>query len=130
MVTKKSEKIISGGKKESFIAVLAPNPYVSNEIASHIELELGIKTLQEHGIANAVALCEKMKPDLVILDTGLGDEDGYEVVRQLPKFKIILFTAMTDFVRKKEYKNLLEVVEKPVNQSQLIQLVKKHLNLI
>jgi two-component system KDP operon response regulator KdpE len=104
------------------------------EIVEYISIafELGwtsIKLITCHQGNKGIDLIEKESPDLVLLDLGLPDIDGYEVLKQIRLFStvpIIIITARgaeSDIVKGLE-RGANEYLVKPFGQLELIARIK------
>ncbi|HZU36856.1 MAG TPA: response regulator [Gemmataceae bacterium] len=71
--------------------------------ASLVELA-GYEVRQAHDGAEALRLAAEFRPDVVLLDLGLPDIDGFQVareIRQLPGLKEVRLVALTGFDRER-----------------------------
>ena len=80
------------------VLVVEDEPRYQRLICSNLESR-GFKTLRTESGRAAVELVAQREPDLVILDLGLPDVDGFEVTRRLREFSdvpIVIVTARAD----------------------------------
>ena len=64
------------------ILIVDDEPAIRRFLKASLETE-GFQTVMAENAAQALAAVRQMKPDLVILDLGLPDQDGMEVIRQM-----------------------------------------------
>jgi putative two-component system response regulator len=82
-------------------------------------------------------LLEHVKPDLIMLDVGMPDMDGYEAIKKLKadaRFKevpVIFLSAMSDEKSEMEGLNLgaVDYIHKPFVTPLLLQRIKIHLSM-
>ncbi len=111
------------------VAVLAPNPSIVIDICNFLEGKIGvdsISTFQAYDAVEGKKLCEKENPDLTVIDSALIGAGGYDMARLLPSKKIIFTSDIEGFAsRKNEFKNVITVLEKPIDDEVLLQIIKK-----
>ncbi|MGD9224071.1 MAG: response regulator transcription factor [Desulfobacteraceae bacterium] len=81
--------------RERCVLVIEDDPNTANLIDLYLEKE-GLKALQANDGAKGLALAQRYRPDLVVLDIMLPKMDGWEVCRQLRKrseVPVIMLTA-------------------------------------
>ena len=92
---------------------------------------LGHETRVAYGGAEALSMAVEFRPDIVLLDIGMPDVDGYEVARQLrnlenqPAFRIVAITGWgqePDRQKSKEAGFDVHLV-KPVDANELMQIL-------
>ncbi len=119
--------------KKLRIVVLAPNPTTAIEIANFLEAKLGVNRVSTYQAYNAVQgkeICEQMSPHLVIIDSAIIGAGGYDMARLLPDKKIIFASDVDDFSsRRREFKNVIAVIEKPVDDELLLKIIKKEFHI-
>jgi len=84
-----------------------------------------------------IAILEKVKPDLILLDIEMPDMSGFEVLEQLKQDKrhmdipIIFLTARTDFATETKALEMgvVDFVGKPFNPSVLLNRIKHHISI-
>ena len=78
------------------VLVIEDNPEIIETISQIIDLRWTEANLISTRLGQAgVELVEKEHPDLVILDLGLPDMDGYQVLRQIRRFSDVLLIILT-----------------------------------
>lgn len=106
----------------------------NRDIAEYISLAFrvgwqGTELLQTRLGEEGVALVEKESPDLVLLDVGLPDIDGFAVLKQIRRFSAVPITIITvrgdeaDIVRGLEW-GADEYIVKPFGQMELLARVR------
>jgi PAS domain S-box-containing protein len=97
----------------------------------------GFKVLIAATGADAVKSAERSKPDIILLDIGLPDMDGFEVHQRLRKctnasdVPIIFLTALTDTkdVIRGLSLDAVDYITKPFQAEQVIARIKRHLSI-
>ncbi len=93
-------------------------------------LDYGFKSIQAYNGKNAIELCKKEKPDLMLVDIKMPEMNGYEVAEKLPNQKIILMTAFgNDEISDTNPNNVSSVLEKPVGVDVLLNAVCNELKI-
>jgi two-component system LytT family response regulator len=83
-------------------------------------------TGEAENLAGAVNLIETQKPDVVFLDIQLGNENGFDLLRQVEKdFKLIFVTAFDEFAIRAFEINALDYLLKPVNPDRLAKTIER-----
>jgi len=79
------------------------------------------------GVAEAIVLLEKTKPDLVLLDIELKDGTGFDLLNRCTEspFQVILITAFDSFAVKAFRYSALDYLVKPFNPEDLLTAVGK-----
>ena len=126
-----------GHKSESKtynIACIDDSPAILNTIRNYLEDD----QLQLHMITDSVkALVQLMriKPDLILMDVGMPQVDGYEICRLLrrhPAFKqtpVVMVTGNTGLIDRAKAKvaGATDYMTKPFTQAQIQQMVFRYL---
>lgn len=95
----------------------------------------------EHGLVHATTGQEGLdqarahKPDLILLDMGLTDMDGWEVARHLkadPETRTVPVIALTAHAMAGDREKCMKVgcddyLAKPINISELVAMIERHL---
>lgn len=78
-------------------------------------------------VAEGVSLVGKTRPELIFLDVELGDQTGFDVIKQFasPEFRVIFTTAHEQYAFKAIKASCLEYLLKPVNYLELQEAVLK-----
>ncbi len=93
--------------RERMVKLLAAHPRV--EIAG-----------QAGDIGSAAALCERTRPDLIFLDTQLGNASGFDLLEHLSGAPAIIFaTAFSEYALRAFEVNALNYLLKPVSPARL-----------
>ena len=111
---------------------------VVDDDESNLQMIANVLRLQDascmaaSGHAAALAICERWRPDALILDLGMPEMDGYEL---LPRLRALLDAevpaiALTGFAAKQDVQRALEAgfqahVAKPADMNQLCRLLLK-----
>lgn len=98
--------------------------------------ESGYRVLQAATGAEALALSTSERPDLVLMDLGLPDENGLEVTRQLKSdegTRAIPVVALTGRALETNERECMEAgcvgyLAKPIDTEQLLQRIPQFLN--
>ena len=122
-------------KKTYSIACIDDSPTVLNSINSFLD-DQGFSVVMINDPVKALMQVVRLKPDLILLDVGMPNLDGYELCSLLRKHRlfkttpIIMVTGHTGFLDRAKAKLVRAsgYLTKPFNQSQLLQMVFKHLS--
>ncbi|HEY4081358.1 MAG TPA: response regulator [Burkholderiaceae bacterium] len=98
--------------------------------------ERGAQVALAHDFASALHLLEHERPDVLISDIGLPDQDGYELIRELRRREALTgqprlpAIALTAFTRTQDQEQALDAgfdmhCAKPVRHLRLIQMVQR-----
>jgi len=121
----KTSKPKAEKKKAPLIAICDDHIQTAISISQILEHE-GYRTVQAYSAVDAIAICEKQKPDFLILDIRLDGFSGYDVAQRLPKQKLVFITGFDiNETRVKEFKNAVGVMAKPIDMEELIKVVKR-----
>lgn len=93
----------------------------------------GFQVLQATSGKEAIALLKKEKPDLVLLDIGLPDQDGYEVLKAIKKnqkqkkLKVIALMAFAQPEDEEKIRNagFDGFFPKPIDPGQLVPYIEQ-----
>lgn len=100
-------------------------------------LQLCLKTYEgfeglgvAHNLKKGIALAQSLNPHLVFLDVELGNENGFEVIREVRQFtgEIPFFIMTTDFskyAREAVNKDVLYFLDKPIDPDELAVALNK-----
>ncbi|MBD2774002.1 ATP-binding protein [Iningainema tapete] len=93
----------------------------------------GAEVIAVGSVGEALAALEQLRPDVLISDIGMPDEDGYELMRKIRELEPKLggripAVALTGYARVEDYKEALEAgfqlhVAKPVRAAELVVIV-------
>ena len=124
----KNKKTLIG--KKIVIAIVDDHVQTAISLSQILEHE-GFKTLQAYNGRDAIDLCKKEKPDLLILDIRMEGMSGFEVARALPEQKILFMTGFDDITDAEtaQYKNVVGLMRKPIDNQELVRVVKEKLKL-
>ena len=92
----------------------------------------GYATFQAANGAQALAIVNKQKPDLVILDMKIPGMDGLEILKRIKKdyeeIKVIIMTAYgeLDMIQEAMDRGAVTYFSKPFDIDELLQMVHKH----
>lgn len=78
-------------------------------------------------IEDAIFQIRKWNPDLVFLDIEIGEQNGFQLLDQLPSiaFQLVFITAYSEFAIKAFRYHALDYLLKPIQPNQLIATVEK-----
>ena len=82
----------------------------------------------------AIKICLEQQIDIVLMDIGLPDIDGYDAIRQIkmnnPGLKVIAQTAFAHLEDRTKAINVgcIDYISKPINQELLLSMLTKHLS--
>lgn len=85
---------------------------------------------EANSVASAVELIDQLRPKLIFLDINLGDGMGFDVLDkvQYRGFKLVFVTAYDQYAIKAFKFNALDYLLKPLNRSELDQVIKRIVN--
>jgi len=119
-------------KNESDILIAVVNNHVQTAIGiSNFLEEKGYRTVQAYTGKDAIALCEKERPDILFIDVQMPQVSGFDVARALPKQKVLFMVASFDGVgdKAKAFPNCIGVLFKPVDSAKLDEFLRKYFKL-
>lgn len=134
--TRSTEEISTFSKKCPTILLVEDN-VINQRVTTHFLIELGCKYDIANNGAEAITLFKKNTYDLIIMDVGLPDIDGYAVTKKIralekkkPQTPII---ALTAFASEKDKQKCLaagmdNVLTKPINRTCLMSMLTTWLN--
>ncbi len=122
-------------KKVYNIACIDDSPTVLNSINLFLD-DQGFSVVMINDPVKALMQIVRIKPDLILLDVGMPDLDGYELCSLLRKHRlfkttpIIMVTGHTGFLNRAKAKLVRAsgYLTKPFNQAELLKIVFKHLS--
>ena len=108
-------------RNEADVLVAIVNNHIPTVTGISTFLEtLGYKTVWAYTGEGAVKLCEKEKPDILLLDAQMPVMSGFDVARALPLQKIVFMVADDDIGKKAgKFPNCIGVIRKPVDDDAL-----------
>ncbi|NER95724.1 MAG: response regulator [Symploca sp. SIO1B1] len=117
------------------IVCIDDSPTVLNSINLFLD-DQGFSVVMINDPVKALMQIVRIKPDLILLDVGMPELDGYELCSLLRKHKlfkttpIIMVTGHTGFIDRAKAKLVRAsgYLTKPFNQSELLKIVFKHLS--
>ena len=120
------------GKKVADIKIGIVDDHIQTAISISQLLEFkGFKTFQAYNVKDAITRAKKEKPDLLIVDIRLGeDEEGYDIAKELSKQKILFISGYNlDANRIKKFKNAIGYLVKPIDIKILLDAIRKEFKL-
>jgi two-component system NarL family response regulator len=80
------------------ILIVDDHVFVRRGLVASLSLEPDLQVIGEaHSLAAALALCHELRPDIVVTDQRLGDDDGTDLVRQLraafPEMRCVVISS-------------------------------------
>ncbi len=124
---------LRGGKKEPSeplrVLVIEDEFLVASTLQLHLEA-LGCEVVGIARRADAgVEMAYEMRPDLVLVDIGLPDQDGVQVTKEIMEHAptaVVVVTAYEDHrVEQARAAGAVEVLTKPVVEEQLAQVLRE-----
>jgi len=120
---------MAGGKekrKESGILIAVVNNHVQSVVHMSNFLEMhGYRTVWAYSGDAAVKLCERERPDLLVLDAQMPGMTGFDVARELPRQKILFTVADRAVAEKaKKFPNCAGTIHKPVDNRELDDFIR------
>ena len=94
-----------------------------------IVLDTGAEALAVKGVIQALAAIDEFKPDILVSDLGMPDQDGYDLIRQVPdrglSHQDLPAIALTAFARSEDRRRALLAgfqvhVAKPVDPHEIV----------
>ncbi|MBE9182932.1 response regulator [Oculatella sp. LEGE 06141] len=130
---KRPEPIVA--RNNYTIACIDDSPTVLQAISSFLD-DSNFSVLMINDPIKALMQVVRSKPDLILLDVGMPNLDGYELcsmLRKHPSFKdtpVIMVTGLTGFIDRAKAKlvGASGYLTKPFTQSELLKIIFKHLN--
>lgn len=122
--------IKSGQNESDFLVAIANNHVQTVTGLSNFLERLGFRTVWAYAGGDAIKLCEKERPDLLLLDAQMPDVSGFDVARALPLQKILFMVADGDVGKKAmEFGNCVGTLHKPVDNTELETFLRARFNL-
>ncbi len=120
----------------SLCHVLIIDDQATSRAISEALLESNVRCSCADSAKNIVALCDELKPDLVLLDVDMPDVDGFQACRllhqeeRLQDLPVIFVTASTSDAEQQKCwdAGCVDFIPKPVNATTLWNRVRTHLN--
>ncbi|MDZ8090468.1 MAG: ATP-binding protein [Nostoc sp. DedQUE05] len=105
----------------------------TQELIAFILEKSGGQVTAVSSVGEALEALERLKPDVLVSDIGMPDEDGYSLIRKVraqetEQGEKILAVALTAFAREEEHRLALEAgfqvhVSKPIEPEELVKVV-------
>ncbi|WP_448267973.1 ATP-binding protein [Nostoc sp. DSM 114159] len=105
----------------------------TRELIAFILEKSGGQVTAVSSVGEALEALERLKPDVLVSDIGMPDEDGYSLIRKVrvqetEQGEKILAVALTAFAREEEHRLALEAgfqvhVSKPIEPEELVKVV-------
>ncbi len=90
----------------------------------------GFDTMQVYKGEEGIELCNKEKPDLVLIEHRLDHLDGYDVAAKIPQFKkFVMSTDELDEKKSSKLKNFLGIIQKPIDDEDLLKNIREALSI-
>lgn len=106
------------------VAIVNNHVHTVTHISNFLEGK-GYRTVWAYGGKAAMALCEKERPDILILDAQMPETSGFDVARALPAQKILFMVADKGIGEKaKQFKNCVGTLHKPIDNRELDELLR------
>lgn len=85
----------------------------------------GFKTYQAYNTPDAVELCKKEKPELLIVNIGMERMGGCDINKELPQQKILFIVSGENEKVAAKCKNNAGMIQKPVDPDELLKKVRR-----
>jgi len=130
-----SEKVITKIEKKLKV-LITEDDVISSMFITILLKNISKEVLKAKTGGNAVEICQNNPDiDLILMDIGLPDIDGYEATRQIRKFnKEVVIIAQTGYNFDSDREKAIsagcnEYMTKPIEEFTLMQLLKIHFNI-
>jgi two-component system LytT family response regulator len=114
---------------EMRVLVVDDEPLARAGLRAILREERGLSVVGESACgADAIAAIDELSPDLVFLDIGLPDLDGFDVIQRLPADKrpaIVFVTAHSDQALRAFETRALDYVTKPIRRDRVHEAVAR-----
>lgn len=121
----KTKKTKVSKRKAPLIEVVDDHIQTAISVSQILE-HAGYRTIQTYSAVDALEMCKREHPDLLILDIRLDQYSGYDVASKLPNQKILFMTGFeVNETRANEFKNSVGIMKKPIDMEVLLKFVKK-----
>lgn len=98
-------------------------------LSNYLEAK-GFQTVWAYNGRDAVVLCNKEHPDLLIIDVKLDLINGFDVARLLPQQKVLFMSALEGITAQAAtFKNSVGIIAKPIDTEQVLAILKKEFKL-
>ena len=118
---------------ENKVILIADDDLDVLESTQYMLLDEGYEVITAHNGAEAVDMYKKHNPDIVFLDIRMPILNGYEAFFDIKRYdsnaKIVFITAFTidnEKTEKAKDAGLLDLLHKPIEFKQIINIIKKH----
>jgi PAS domain S-box-containing protein len=132
----------TGQRKEAFksspdlagvLVLVVEDDVDSRELITFVLEQYGAEAIAVESVSEALSTLEKLKPDVLVSDIGMPQEDGYALIRkvrarQSQQEQPIPAVALTAYAREEDYKRAIEAgfqrhISKPVEPNELVSAV-------
>ena len=87
---------------------------------------IGFKTVWAYNGEDAISVCKKEKPSLLLLDIKMPGMSGFDVAKNLPETEILFATAYDDMEEKThKFKNSIGLIRKPIDFENLVKVIRQ-----
>lgn len=115
--------------KPILIAIVDDHIDTVTSLSNFLESQ-GFKTVWAYSGEDAIDLCKKNKPDLLLTDIRMPGMSGFELAEKLKDQPKLFMTAYDNMEEKaKKYKPSWGIIKKPVDVSELLEIIKKNFKL-
>ena len=103
---------------------------VRQDLESFLQQQPGFIVIGACGtVSDAIVLIHTTKPDLLLLDIGLPDGTGFDILEQLPaQAKVIFLTAHHEYAIRAIRYGAIDYILKPFDQQQLQEALQRVIN--
>jgi len=116
-------------KNKSFgngiIAIVGSHVDSVTALSNYLEAK-GYKTCWAYLGTEAIPLCTREHPSLLIIDSTLAGMGAFEIARLMPNQKILVMTALDDLgPLASQFRNIIGIVKKPLDVEEVENIIRK-----
>jgi DNA-binding response OmpR family regulator len=113
-------------EKDILVCIVDDHVYSVTSLSHFLESN-GFRTIFAYNGEEAIKLCRKEKPDVLILDIAMQGKSGFEVAQELTDTKILFMSSHEELKEKAlQFKNCIGFIPKPVNTQELIEVIRNY----
>ena len=117
-------------ERDFLIAIVDDHIDTVVSISNYLEAN-GFRTVWAYTGEDALKLCKKESPALLLLDIRMPGMNGFEVAKLLPKEQKIIFMIGFDELddRAKAFSNCIGTLQKPIDFGKMVSALRAHFGL-